>query len=56
MIRIFIASFAMLLMSGCCEVFGICTSVSVHTSATPTTKTANLNIQQNSAQTCKAYD
>jgi hypothetical protein len=56
MVRIFIACFAMLLMSGCCEVFGICTSVSVHTSATPTNKTAQLNIQPNSAQTCRAYD
>jgi hypothetical protein len=34
MIRKFVCLFLMVLtMSGCCELFGICTSVNVHTSA-----------------------
>ena len=31
---------SMLLLSGCCELFGICTSVSVHSSAQACTSTA----------------
>jgi hypothetical protein len=33
-----------LIMSGCCELFGICTSVNVHTSATAPDKFADSNL------------
>jgi hypothetical protein len=33
--RLILAFAASLILSSCCEVFGICTSVSVHTAITP---------------------
>jgi hypothetical protein len=35
----------LLLMSGCCEIFGICTSVNVHTSASTPNKFASSDLQ-----------
>jgi hypothetical protein len=34
----------LLMMSGCCEVFGLCTSVNVHTSASSPDKYASSNL------------
>jgi hypothetical protein len=39
---------ALLMMSGCCEVFGICTSVSVHTSASRPDKFASADLRNGS--------
>lgn len=39
-----IAIFTLLTFSGCCEIFGICTSVSVHSSLSSPQKFARANI------------
>ena len=45
MIRKFACLLLMLLtMSGCCEIFGLCTSVNVHTSASSPDKFASLGL------------
>jgi len=36
MIKLFVSFAALLLLSGCCRVLGICTSASVHTSISST--------------------
>jgi hypothetical protein len=42
------------LLSGCCEVFGICTSVSVHTSIAPSYQVAEQGSQSTRAETVPA--
>ena len=39
---------AFLMTSGCCELFGICTSVNVHTSASPSDRYANAGLHNDS--------
>jgi hypothetical protein len=46
-IFVLIASIA---LSGCCELFGICTSVNLHTSASPQYKLASQDKQMSPAQ------
>jgi hypothetical protein len=51
MIRKFVCLLLMVLtMSGCCELFGICTSVRVHTSASSPDKFANSGLYDNFGQ------
>jgi len=47
MILVLIATFA---LSGCCELFGICTSVNVHTAIDPSYKLARQDKQMSPAQ------
>ena len=48
--RMILALAATFLLSGCCEVFGICTSVNVHTAIQPPYQVASQN-SPNSSQT-----
>ena len=40
MFKIFVALAGALMLTGCCELFGICSSVSVHTSISPSYEVA----------------
>jgi hypothetical protein len=52
----FICMLSMLVMtSGCCELFGLCTSVNVHTSASPPSKFASLDINGAFDQAAPGY-